>query len=280
MNILKPIILLISLVLPLFILSCRNSNVPAIEIVARAGDRYLTREELLNWMPKNIPEEQKEILARQYIDRWVNKTVLALSAQSDGIQLTAYEKWSLDNLQKEMLAQKYLNSKLPRELIITDQEIATYYEEKKDQFIRSEDEVHLIQLFLENLDRAIAEEIREQQSLLEVIKKNYLDTQINRIVEKNGDLGYVPVENLRKEIARQVKNGRTGRIYGPINIEKGYYYFQMMDKQSAGSYRSLDLVQEEIRMRLISIKREKLAEDLSKRISEKYSVEIFPEHIQ
>jgi len=280
MNILKPIILLISLVLPLFILSCRNSNVPAIEIVARAGDQYLTREELLNWMPKNIPEEQKEILARQYIDRWVNKTVLALSAQSDGIQLTAYEKWSLDNLQKEMLAQKYLNSKLPKELIITDQEIATYYEEKKDQFIRSEDEVHLIQLFLENLDRAIAEEIREQQSLLEVIKKNYLDTQINRIVEKNGDLGYVPVENLRKEIARQVKNGRTGRIYGPINIEKGYYYFQMMDKQSAGSYRSLDLVQEEIRMRLISIKRERLAEDLSKRISEQYSVEIFPEHIQ
>lgn len=280
MNILKAIIRLISLVLLLFILNCRSSNVPAIEIVARAGDQYLTREELLNWMPKNIPEEQKEILARQYIDRWVNKTVLAISAKSDGIQLTAYERWSLDNLHKEMLAQKYLNSKLPREIIITDQEIATYYEEKKDQFIRGEDEVHLIQLFLENLDRAIAEEIREQQSLLEVIKKNYLDTQINRIVEKNGDLGYVPVENLRKEIARQVKNGRTGRIYGPINIEKGYYYFQMMDKQNAGSYRSLDLVQEEIRIRLISIKREKLAEELSRKISEKYSVEIFPEHIQ
>jgi len=271
---------LIALVFPFFIMSCSNSDVPAIEIVAKAGDQYLTREELLNWMPKNIPEEQKEILARQYIDRWVNKTVLALSAKSDGIQLTTYEKWSLDNLQKEMLAQKYLNAKLPREIIITDQEIATYYEEKKDQFIRSEDEVHLVQLFLENLDRAIAEEIRENQSLLEVIKKNYLDTQINRIIEKNGDLGYVPVDNLRKEISCQVKNGRTGRIYGPINIEKGYYYFQMMDKQNAGSYRSLDLVQDEIRMRLISIKRDKLAEDLSKKVSEKYTVEIFPEHIQ
>jgi len=276
----KHFLFLSLLVLQLFIVNCQNDAVPAIEIVAKAGDQFLTRDELLNWMPPDIPEEQKEILSRQYIDRWVQKTVLSLTAKDDGISLTPYEKWSLESLQKEMLAQKYLNSKLPREIIITDQEISTYYDEKKDQFIRSEDEVHLVQLFLENLDRAIAEEIREEQSLLEVIKKNYLDTQINRIVEKNGDLGYVPVKNLRKEIARTVKNGQTGRIYGPINIEKGYYYFQMMDKQNAGSYRSLDLVQEEIRLRLVSIRREKLAENLTEKLKNKYAVEIFPEHIQ
>lgn len=268
------------LVLPFIILNCQNNSVPAIEIVAKVGDQYLTRDELINWMPQDIPEEQKDILSRQYIDRWVQKTMLALTAEDDGMSLTPYEKWSLESLQKEMLAQKYLNSKLPKDIIITDQEISTYYDEKKEQFIRNEDEVHLVQLFLENLDRAIAEEIREQKSLLEVIKKNYLDTQINRIVEKNGDLGYVPVENLRKEIARTIKNGRTGRIYGPINIEKGYYYFQMMDKQKAGSFRSLDLVQDEIRLRLVSIKREKLADELSEKLKDTYVVEVFPEHIQ
>ena len=262
------------------ILNCQNNSVPAIEIVAKAGDQYLTRDELSNWMPQDIPEEQKEILSRQYIDRWVQKTVLALTAQDDGISLTPYEKWSLESLHKEMLAQKYLDSKLPKEIIITDQEISTYYDQRKEQFIRNEDEVHLVQLFLENLDRAIAEEIRQEEALLDVIKRNYLDTQINRIVEKNGDLGYVPVKNLRKEIARSVKNGRTGRIYGPINIEKGYYYFQMMDKQEAGSYRSLDLVEEEIRLRLVSIKREKLADELSEKLKNTYAVEIFPEHIQ
>ncbi|MCK5453461.1 MAG: peptidyl-prolyl cis-trans isomerase [Calditrichia bacterium] len=277
---LKYLFFIFLLVVPFLMLNCQNNSVPAIEIVAKAGNQYLTRDELLNWMPQDIPEEQKEILSRQYIDRWVQKTVLALTAKDDGLSLTPYEKWSLESLQKEMLAQKYLNSKLPKEIIITDQEISTYYDEKKEQFIRSEDEVHLVQLFLENLDRAIAEEIRQQQSLLEVIKKNYLDTQINRIVEKNGDLGYVPVKNLRKEIARTVRNGQTGRIYGPINIEKGYYYFQMMDRQKAGSYRSLDLVQGEIRLRLVSIKREKLAEDLSEKLKNKYTVEIFPEHIQ
>jgi peptidyl-prolyl cis-trans isomerase C len=276
----KILILNVAVILVLFSIRCRNNSVPAIEIVARVGDEYLTRDDLNNWMPPDLTEEQKAALSRQYIDRWVQKTVMAISAQKDGISLTPYEKWSLNNLQKEMLARKYVASKLPRDIIITDQEISTFYEENKDEFIRNEDEVHLVQLFLENLDRAIANEIREQKSLLDVIKKNYLDTQINRVVEKNGDLGYVPINTLRKEIVRYVRNGSTGRIYGPINIEKGYYYFQMMDKQNAGTYRSLDLVQDDIRIRLTAIKRENLSEEMANRLAEKYSVEIFPEHIK
>ena len=267
------------LILIILSAGCRNSSVPQIEIIAKVDDQYLTREELLNWMPPDLPENQKEILSRQYVDRWVQKTMMASLARSEGMSLSAYEKWSIENLHKEMLAQKYLDAKLPKDIIITDQEISNYYEEKKEQFIRTEDEVHIVQLFLDNLDQAIAEEIREQKSLLEGIKKNYLDTQVNRIVEKNGDLGYVPVNSLRKEITRTVKSGSTGRIYGPIKMEKGYYYFQMMDKQSKGSYRSLDLMQSQIRFRLTQIKRQKLAEDLGEELRERFSIEIFREHI-
>jgi hypothetical protein len=263
----------------ILVAGCRNSSVPQIEIIAKVDDQYLTREELLNWMPPDLPENQKEILSRQYVDRWVQKTMMASLAKSEGITLSAYEKWSIENLQKDMLAQKYLDAKLPKDIIITDQEISNYYEEKKEQFIRTEDEVHIVQLFLDNLDQAIAKEIREENSLLEVIKKNYLDTQVNRIVEKNGDLGYVPVKSLRKEITRTVKSGSTGRIYGPIKIEKGYYYFQMMDKQPKGSYRSLDLMQSQIRFRLTQIKRQKLAEDLGEELRERFAIEIFREHI-
>lgn len=272
--------LFVGLLLLTLLLQCRNSSVPSIDIIARVSDEYLTRDELANWMPPNLPDDQKAILARQYVDRWVHKTVMARSALNDGLSLSDYEQWSMEYLEKEMLSQKYLAAKLPRDIIITDEEISTYYEENKEQFIRSEDEVHLVQLFLESMDKAIAEEIKEEKELLDVIKKNYLDTQVNRILEKNGDLGYVPVNSLRKEIVRYVKSGSTGRIYGPIRIEGGYYYFQMMDKQSADSYRSLDLVREEIELRLKSIKREKLAEEIVRKQSEKFTIEIYPEHIK
>ena len=270
--------LLLILVLALF--RCQNEKVPHIEIVAKVGDQMLTRSELSNWMPPNLPEDQKEVVARKYINRWIKNTVLSLSARKEGIMLTPYEEWTVENLRREMLADKYLENKLPREIIVTEEAITNYYDENKDEFIRDEDEVHLVQLFLENLDKAIASEIRQSKSLLEVIQKNYLDAQISRLMEKNGDLGYVPISNLRKQIARRVKIGRTGKIYGPISLESGYYYFQMMDKQPKGSYRSLDLVREDIRLRLLVVKRQELAGKISKELIPNYSVETYLEHIK
>lgn len=264
----------------LVVFRCQNEKIPHIEIVAKVGDYTLTRSELFHWMPPNLPEDQKEVVARKYINRWIRNTVLSLSAREEGIDLTPYEEWTIENLRREMLANKYLESKLPREIIVTEEEISNYYEENKDEFVRNEDEVHLVQLFLENLDKAIASEIRKSKSLLEVIQKNYLDAQMSRLMERNGDLGYVPIGNLRKRIARLVKTGRTGKIYGPISLESGYYYFQMMDKQPRGSYRSLDLVRDDIRMRLLIIKRDELTEKISKELIPKYSVETYPEHIK
>lgn len=261
-------------------INCRSDSKPSIKIVAKVEGENLSQEELWSWMPPDLPEDHREVLARQYVDRWVQKTVMAQAAKSEGLTLSAYEKWSLDFLQKEMLSQKYLEAKLPRDIIVTDQEISSYYDKNIQQFIRNEDEVHLIQLYLDNLDRAIAEEIKEQDNLLEVIQKNFLDAQPNRMLEKNGDLGYIPINSLRKEIMRLVKTGTTGKIYGPIQLENGYYYFQMMDKQSSGSYRRLDLVKEDIRLRLIAMKREKLIDELAQKLVEKSDVKIFSEYIK
>ena len=61
---------------------CRNSSVPQIEIIARVDDQYLTRDELINWMPPDLPEEQKEILSRQYIDRWIKNSMMASLAKN------------------------------------------------------------------------------------------------------------------------------------------------------------------------------------------------------
>jgi len=261
-------------------INCRSDSKPSIKIVAKVEGENLSQEELWSWMPPDLPEDHREVLARQYVDRWVQKTVMAQAAKSEGLTLSAYEKWSLDFLQKEMLSQKYLEAKLPRDIIVTDQEISSYYDKNIQQFIRNEDEVHLIQLYLDNLDRAIAEEIKEQGNLLEVIQKNFLDAQPNRMLEKNGDLGYISINSLRKEIMRLVKTGTTGKIYGPIQLENGYYYFQMMDKQSSGSYRRLDLVKEDIRLRLIAMKREKLIDELAQKLVEKSDVKIFSEYIK
>ncbi len=262
----------------LFLWGCQKKSVPEIEIVARVGDEILTREQLLEWMPHNVQEDQKDLLLRQYVDIWVRNTLLAQAARQKKMELTPYQKWALHNVEKEMLAQAYLDARMPQHLQVTDEELVNYYEKHKEEFKRDDDEVHLVQLYLETLDRAIVKDIRESEFLMDVIKKNYLDSQMNRLMEKNGDLGYVPVSELRKEIQQPVKNGRTGKIYGPIKIEGRFYYFQMLDRQPKGSYRSLDLVKDEIRLRLLNIKRLQERDKLVKKLQANSSVEIHLEH--
>lgn len=267
------------IVFTLVLFGCHSEKVAEIDVVARVENHYLTRSQLDDWLPPGLEKNQKDAVARQYIERWVQRTTLYLSAREEGITLSPYEQWSLDNLKQEMLADKYLREKQPQKIIVTDEEISNYYKENQEEFVREQSEVNLIQLFLENLDKAIAREIRESKSLLKVIRKNYLDKQENRLLETNGDLGYVPLNSLRKEVLRYAKNGKTGKIYGPIRLASGYYYFQMMDKQPKGSYRSLDLVKEQIKLRLMNIKRKKINENLAKKNLENYRVEIFPEHV-
>ncbi len=260
--------------------SCQNDTVPKIEIVAEVEDQILTRKQLMDWMPPDLSEDQKEIVARNYIDRWIQQTILSLAAEDKGLALTDYQEWSINYLKKELLSQKYLETQMPTEIIVTDEEISKYYEEHKEQFIRDQDEYHIVQLYLENLDQAISKEIRESNSLLEVVEKNYLDKQTGYFLGKNGDIGYVPLNDLRDEIVQTARRGRTGRIYGPTKIESGYYYFQMLDKKEKGTYRQLDLVEDEIKLRLTNIKKKKLKIEVANKQEEKLTVKSYPEHIQ
>jgi len=54
----------------------------------------------------------------------------------------------------------------------------------------------------------------------------------------------------------------------------------MLDKQPAGSYRNLDIVHDEIRMRLILKKRQQIIEEITDRTIKELKVEVFLDHIK
>ena len=115
---------------------------------------------------------------------------------------------------------------------------------------------------------------------MDIITKNFLDSQSNKLLEKNGDLGYVQINSLRSELKRRVSSAVPERIYGPIKIENGNYYFQIKDKQAAKSIRDLELVEEKIRMRLSLDKREQIINDILESNLKEYKVEIYSNHIK
>ncbi len=135
-----------------------------------------------------------------------------------------------------------------------------------------------MRLFLEKRDRAIEREIKDTKDLLTVIEKNFLDQRVTPLMEKNGDLGYLSVDNLKKPFRWYINRAKVGDIVGPIKTDDGYHFFQILDRQPAGSYRALELVREEIVARLKIEHRNKLIKELVDRLRRNAEVQVFLEN--
>ncbi len=107
-----------------------------------------------------------------------------------------------------------------------------------------------------------------------------MDRQITRVVEPNGDLGYVEVDKLRPELRRAIRGTKTGIIYGPIRTEEGYHFIQVLDRKPANSFRSLDLVRSEIVDLLKIEKKQQMIKNYKEQIKKNFQVETFLGNIE
>lgn len=274
--------LLISLtvVVTVKFLGCQKNQPDPLEVLARVGDQYLTRETVDSLVPPETPSENRDLVIRNLVEKWIDRQVMAQTARKEGIELAPNDAWQIESVKLEMYAKELLKSKIPENFNITDKEVEDYYDSNKSQFARKRDEVHIVHLFLEKLDRAITSEIRQSNSLIDVMQKNFLDRQISRVVEPNGDLGYVEVDLLRSELRNGIRGTKTGIIYGPIKTDEGYHFIQVLDRKSANSIRRLDLVRTEIYDLLRIEKRQQMVRSYKEKIKKDFQIETFYANIE
>ncbi len=272
-------VFLISMFTALALLQCQGDRPPDAEIIARVGDAYLTRSVVQSLTPASVEGENRSFYIKQIVEQWIENQILAQTAAKDGIRFSDTEQWQIDKLKSEILANKFIATRLPYEIKVTDKEAETYYNEYRDQFRRNYNEVHLIHLYFKELDQAVVKEIKQTSALTDVIKKNYLNLQVNQIIERNGDLGYLPERQLRPEFQKAIKGEKTGAIYGPIKTSDGFHFLQVMDRQDAGTTRKLSLVQDEIIERLTVVKRLQMTRELKDESRKNIEVETFYNNI-
>jgi len=258
---------------------CNGTAPQARDIVAKVDDAYLTRDIVITLIPENLNGKDREFFMKRVIEQWIDNQTLAQKASQEGIELSAKDEWQLNNIEIDMLATKYLDSKIKTNFMPTDKDIEDYYNANPEQFKRRYDEVHLVHVYFEQLDKTIQREIRQSKSLLDVITKNYLDRQINRVMEPNGDLGYLPMDQMRDKFKKAIRGTKTGVIYGPIRTDDGYHYLQVLDRQPAGSIRDLEIVRDEVITYLKVAKRHQAIKLLKEETRKEFSVETFYDNI-
>ncbi len=268
----------IFLLMIVFLACNQGSDLPA-DLIAQVNDSYLRKNNVNQSVPAELPDDTKLSMKKMLIKQWVEDEIVFQSAIKEGIQWSEEELFLIEKYKKSLLIQRFLNNKLNKNFRISQKEIEDNYSDNTKEFIRKEDEVHIIHLLIENRDNAIFREINEADDLKEIIKKYYFDTR-STYESPNGDLGYVVVSALPDFLQRSLRNLKTGAISKFVKSEYGYHFVQLLDKQGKGSQIDIELVKDEIVRRLKWQKREQEYVRMIDELKEKYQVQTYLSKVQ
>ena len=261
------------------IIGCNQNHELPQDLVAQVNDTYLIKENLNYRVPGDLPDETQLSMKKMMIKQWVEDEIIYQSALNEGAGWEESDLFLIENYKKAILIQRYMDNKLNKNFRVSEKEIEDFYNDNKREFIRKTDEVHVIHLFIEKKDNAIFKEISESKKLSEIVDKYYFNIR-STYESPNGDLGYVSIESLPNIIQNAVKRQKTGTISNPLRSTDGYHFIQLMDKQKAASQIDLELVKDEIVLRLKWQKREQERERLMDELREKFQVQTYLSKVQ
>jgi parvulin-like peptidyl-prolyl isomerase len=254
------------------LISCTSEDEVKKDVVAQVNLSQVTDSELEAVIPPTTPTEVKVALKRNLMEKWIEEEIFYQTALRDGITLSADEQAMVDKYKKNLVIKKFLEKKLNVNYRVLDQEIEDYYDRYKKEFIWDDTYVHIIHLVMDHDDQAIRDEIRKSKSLMEVIQKNFFEQQSSE-QRPIGDLGYVKLNELPDRLVKQINLMKTGTISRPVKTEYGYHYVQLLDIQKADAIKDLEIVKDEIILRLKIEKRNAEIERLKQQLRADFAIQ-------
>ncbi|MAR63089.1 MAG: peptidylprolyl isomerase [Flavobacteriaceae bacterium] len=126
----------------ILLLSCNFNTESNDNIVARAGEKTLTKEELIDKLPKIINLEDSIIISNKIINNWALNQLLIENAE---INLSSEEIKKIEKISSEyyydLLISTYKNkvASYNSDTLVLDNEISEYYNSNFDNFLLYED---------------------------------------------------------------------------------------------------------------------------------------------
>ncbi len=127
------------LVIPFILLSCVDTkNKP--RPIARFYDKYLYSNDISNLFLNGVSKEDSVLITKAYIDKWIQTQLLLRLAEQNLTDLQKNVARQLEDYRTSLLIfkyeQEYINQKM--DTVVHYNELETYYENNKDNFILDE----------------------------------------------------------------------------------------------------------------------------------------------
>ena len=245
-------------------LACNRAAPPAPDVVARIGDREVRYSEFEDYVARTAGDSDgvlaSDVLS-QLFDQFLDEKVLVRMASDRGL-LKSGERGPRDAI--DALLQKELDDEP------ADGEIARYYEEHRQEFVRPE-RVRLRQILTE--DRAAAESALQQLAagadFVELARRISRDPS----AQTGGYQGELSREDLPPAFADVIFSLQPGEVSRVVPAEYGFHIFQVIDRPAAGAV-PLEEAREEIVERLRQERADRHLAELVREGRSQYNVEV------
>ncbi len=239
------------LLLLILISSCGQDSKNENKIVARVGSEVLSIDQLKERIPEDLVKKTTLTQIKGIIEQWINTQLVYQQAYRTGLHNTLNEELQaeLKKFEIEFLANKLVERDIYRKIKVTDEEIETYYNRNKEQFIRNTVEIRAFHLLVrsEELSETIANLLRDGKSI-EELAPVYAE---QNVFWPNGDLDFFPEDVLPVEIKKALTGLKTNETTKKgIKSDFGFHFFKILDRQPKGSMKNIDEVRDQITEKL------------------------------
>ncbi|WP_222862868.1 peptidylprolyl isomerase [Geothermobacter ehrlichii] len=268
--------LVLVLLLVAGLVGCRRET-PESRPLLRVNDRVLSAERFDREFARSLPADrllspdERRDLRRSFLAQIIDRELILAEADRLDLQVTAGELTrarreierdyadrefeqmlerrglTLDEWQRqltdELLIEKVIDLQVRSRIAISDQEVAAYYRDHRDEFDRPE-QARARQIVVGSREEGerLLGLLRQGESFAEVARAHSLSPD----AEQGGDLGWFPRGQMPPEFDRAVFSLPVGRLSDLVKSPYGYHIFLVEERRPARRL-ALDEARDEIR---------------------------------
>jgi len=239
------------------------------DAIVRVDGKVLTGSHLEILLPAGEKTPFSASEKGAWVRQWVEMELLYDEAVRRGLHNDPRIRARLESLEREYLADHLAFIELRERIEVSEEEIAEYFEDHRDQYINEYRVSHIMVNSLEEAEQV--QELLVKKSFTWVANRHSVDP----VARRGGDLGYLTKGNMIPAFETVVFDMKPGEVSDIVRSEFGYHIIRLVGTREAQVKVELADVRERIMNQLVMARRNAAYRELIDRLYETAEVEYF-----
>jgi peptidyl-prolyl cis-trans isomerase C len=241
-------------------------------VIASIGNYKITAGSF-NERVSNLPERYQRIVKRrkkEFLEDLINDTLLYQEAVRKELHKDEDVLKVIEEARKKILIARLLKDEVDDKIDVTDDDVIIFYNENKSKYMTPEI-MRVSHILIQS--RETAEEIKKRLDEGENFEDLARAKSVDPTAQRGGDIGYFPKGQLMPEFEKACATLDINEISGIVETKLGYHIIKLTDRREP-QLKPIERVQDDIKSRLRTIKRQRAFNEMLGRLHEETEIEI------